>query len=117
MSNVSFIKLGLAGPIQRALKARNYMAPTPIQERVIPQVLRGRDILGIAQTGTGKTAAFALPIIHQVSQKYVKQDGEERRRLPQALILAPTRELAIQINDEFKAFCKYLPLRPVAPLG
>ena len=91
MTNSLFSELGLADPIQRALNARNHVIPTPIQARAIPELLAGKDILGIAQTGTGKTAAFALPILHQLSQKRANNGP----RSPRALILAPTRELAI----------------------
>ena len=97
----------MAEPLQRVLNTRNYVLPTPIQARAIPKLLAGRDILGIAQTGTGKTAAFALPILHQLS---LNRGSNERRR-PRALILAPTRELAIQICDEFSAYGKHLHLR------
>ncbi|MHA1537026.1 MAG: DEAD/DEAH box helicase [Alphaproteobacteria bacterium] len=113
MSNTSFSELGLAEPIQRALHAKNYVTPTPIQARAIPQLLAGKDVLGIAQTGTGKTAAFALPILHRLSQP---RPGKGRRH-PRALILAPTRELAIQIGDEFAAYAKYLNLRHTVIFG
>jgi ATP-dependent RNA helicase RhlE len=109
----SFSQLGLAEPIQRALKDRNHVVPTPIQARAIPELLAGRDMLGIAQTGTGKTAAFALPILHQLS----RQRARSRPRSPRALILAPTRELAIQIGEEFRAYAKHLPLRQTVIFG
>ncbi len=113
MTISSFSELGLAEPIQRALTAKNYAVPTPIQARAIPALLDGRDMLGIAQTGTGKTAAFALPIIHGLSKK-----GEKARpRSPRALILAPTRELAIQIGDEFRAYGKFMHLRQTVIFG
>ncbi len=116
MTNSNFSELGLADPIQRALNARNHLIPTPIQARAIPKLLSGRDMLGIAQTGTGKTAAFALPILHQLSQK---PGGKSSRgpRSPRALVLAPTRELAIQIGDEFRAYSKYLHLRQTVIYG
>ena len=113
MSNRSFLGLGLAEPIQRALNTRNHVLPTPIQARAIPKLLAGRDMLGIAQTGTGKTAAFALPILHQLSLNV----GSNQRRCPSALILAPTRELAIQISDEFHAYGKHLRLRQTVIYG
>ncbi len=109
----SFSELGLADPLQRTLTARNHVVPTPIQARAIPELLAGKDILGIAQTGTGKTAAFALPILHQLSQKR----SNNGPRSPRALILAPTRELAIQIGDEFRAYGKHLHLRQAVILG
>ena len=103
----NFSDLGLADPIQRALTAKNYITPTPIQARAIPELLQGKDVLGIAQTGTGKTAAFALPILQRLS----RGQGRRKPRSPRALILAPTRELAIQIGDEFRAYGKHLHLR------
>ena len=116
MTNTNFSDLGLADPIHRALRARNHTTPTPIQSRAIPELLAGRDILGIAQTGTGKTGAFTLPILHQLSQKH----GSGRKnatKSPGALILAPTRELAIQIGEEFHAYGKHLHLRPPVIFG
>jgi ATP-dependent RNA helicase RhlE len=106
VTNSNFSDLGLAEPIQRALKARNHTIPTPIQARAIPELLNGRDMLGIAQTGTGKTAAFALPILHELSRKSVDKKSKGPRG-PRALVLAPTRELAIQIGEEFRAYGKY----------
>jgi ATP-dependent RNA helicase RhlE len=103
----------LADPILRALNTRNHLIPTPIQARAIPELLKGRDVLGIAQTGTGKTAAFALPILHQLSRR----PGNQGARGPHALILAPTRELAIQIGDEFRAYGKHLNLRHAVIFG
>ena len=113
MNISNFSELGLAEPIQRALKSRDHTIPTPIQARAIPELLAGRDMLGIAQTGTGKTAAFALPILQRLAR------GHENRkpRSPRALILAPTRELAIQIGEEFRAYGKFLHLRHVVIFG
>ena len=113
MTISSFSELGLAEPIQRALKTRNHIVPTPIQARAIPILLDGSDILGVAQTGTGKTAAFALPILHKLSQIHL--NGGARK--PRALVLAPTRELAIQINDEFRAYGQYQHLRQTVIYG
>jgi ATP-dependent RNA helicase RhlE len=113
VTDINFSELGLADSIQHALNARNHVIPTPIQARAIPELLAGRDVLGIAQTGTGKTAAFALPILHQLSQRR----GNNRPRSPRALILAPTRELAIQIGDEFHAYGKHLHLRQTVIVG
>ncbi|MDP6342514.1 MAG: DEAD/DEAH box helicase [Alphaproteobacteria bacterium] len=110
---MKFSDLGLAEPIRRALSARNHIIPTPIQARAIPELLAGRDMLGIAQTGTGKTAAFALPILHRLSG----QSGNKRPRGPRALILAPTRELAIQIGEEFRAYGRHLKLRQTVIFG
>ncbi len=112
--NISkFSELGLAEPIQRALNSRNHVTPTPIQARAIPELLAGRDMLGIAQTGTGKTAAFALPILQKLSRKH----ENNARRIPRALIQAPTRELAIQIGGEFRAYAKFLHLRHAVIFG
>jgi ATP-dependent RNA helicase RhlE len=116
VTNSKFSTLGLAEPIQRALNARNHVVPTPIQARAIPHLLAGRDVLGIAQTGTGKTAAFALPILHQLS-KMPANMGTKGPRRPRALILAPTRELAIQIGEEFGAYGKHLHLRHTVIFG
>ncbi|MDE0047514.1 MAG: DEAD/DEAH box helicase [bacterium] len=107
----SFSQLGLAEPIQRGLNSRNHTVPTPIQAQAIPRLLAGRDMLGIAQTGTGKTAAFALPILQQLSQ------AGHNLRAPRALILAPTRELAIQIGEEFRAYGRHLRVRHAVVYG
>ena len=113
VTDSKFSDLGLADPIQRALTDRNHVVPTPIQVRAIPELLAGRDLIGIAQTGTGKTAAFALPILDRLS----RDRGKDDRRRPRALILAPTRELAIQIGAEFGAYAKYLHLRQTVIFG
>ena len=116
MTDSHFSGLGLAEPIRRALNTRNHVTPTPIQARAIPELLTGRDMLGIAQTGTGKTAAFALPILHQLSRN-PRNKVNNGRRGPRALILAPTRELAIQIGDEFRAYGTHLHLRHTVIYG
>ncbi len=107
LKSETFSTLGLAEPLLRALNARNHTQPTPIQAQAIPALLKGRDMLGIAQTGTGKTGAFALPILQALSSR----PNHAKGRSPRALILAPTRELAIQIGDELRAYGKRLPLR------
>ncbi|HZQ00669.1 MAG TPA: DEAD/DEAH box helicase [Reyranella sp.] len=107
MTNVSFADLGLAEPLLRALAAANYTVPTPIQARTIPLLLQGRDVLGIAQTGTGKTAAFALPVL----QHLAAQNRRAEPRSPRALVLAPTRELAVQIARSFDTYGRGLGLR------
>ncbi len=118
MTDSRFSKLGLADSIQRALHTRNHVIPTPIQARAIPELLAGRDVLGIAQTGTGKTAAFALPILHQLARRQRSRGrGTDGPRAPRALILAPTRELAIQIGDEFRAYGKHLQLKQTVIFG
>lgn len=116
MTDTSFSELGLAEPIQHALNDKKYVTPTPIQARAIPELLAGKDMLGIAQTGTGKTAAFALPILHQLSQK-PRNSSNSNQRGARALILAPTRELAIQISEEFRAYGKHLHLRQTVIFG
>ncbi len=109
----SFASLGLAEPILRALAAEKYETPTPIQAQAIPALLAGKDLLGIAQTGTGKTAAFALPIL----QHLAAQRAHPVPKSPRALILAPTRELAIQIAEAFRAYGRFLGLRQTVVVG
>ncbi len=103
----------LAQPILRALKDEGYTTPTPIQEKALPALLEGRDLVGIAQTGTGKTAAFALPLLNRLADAA----GKTRSKRPQALILAPTRELASQIGDNITAYGRYLGLRTSIVFG
>lgn len=124
-STGGFESLGLIEPILRAVKSEGYENPTPIQEQSIAPILDGRDMLGCAQTGTGKTAAFALPML----QRLLGPDGLEalshegnksapkQAPLVRALILAPTRELALQISDSFKTYGKHLPLRTAVVFG
>jgi len=109
----SFDGLGLAEPLQLALKTENYLKPTPIQAKAIPLLNDGKDLLGIAQTGTGKTAAFALPIL----QRLLRADLRRSPGAPHALILAPTRELARQIGERFSAYGRRLPLRTAVIFG
>ncbi len=113
MTLSTFEGLGLAEPLLRALTAENYLTPTPIQAQAIPTLIEGKDLLGIAQTGTGKTAAFALPILHRLAeQRLPRQPGR-----PHALILAPTRELARQIDERFTAYGRNLDLRTAVIFG
>lgn len=100
---MTFKELDIIEPILKALKEKGYSTPTPIQEKAIPVAMRNQDILGCAQTGTGKTAAFAIPIIQQLST----QTFQGKNRFIKALILTPTRELAIQISDCFHHYTKY----------
>src|SRR6201993_2062614 len=95
---MSFAKLGLSDKVLQAVEASGYQEPTPIQAQAIPYVLASRDVLGIAQTGTGKTAAFTLPMLSRLER------GRARARMPRTLILEPTRELAAQVKE---AFVKY----------
>ena len=111
---MTFQDLNLIEPIQRALKTAGYQKPTPIQAQSIPLALQGRDLLACAQTGTGKTAAFALPILQLLNDQ---QPGNNRRRPIQALVLAPTRELAIQIGESFDAYGKHLQIRHTVVFG
>lgn len=116
---MSFNDLSLIEPLLRALEAEGYERPTPIQEQAIPPVLEGRDLLGCAQTGTGKTAAFALPMLQRLSAQSVggtAQGGSNRRPI-RALILTPTRELALQISESFTNYGKNLHLRNTVIFG
>ena len=103
MEITTFKDLGVDKDILKALENEGYTHPTPIQEAAIPHMLRGDDVLGCAQTGTGKTAAFAIPIIQLLSER----PANEKKRKIRSLILTPTRELAIQIEDSFKAYGKF----------
>src|SRR5437868_7325884 len=106
-----FRKLNLSEPLIDALLKKGYTEPTPIQEQTIPFLLEGKDVFGCAQTGTGKTAAFALPILQLLSQK--KEHSKDVR----ALILAPTRELAIQISQSITDYGANLNIRHVTVFG
>ncbi|MDQ0593336.1 ATP-dependent RNA helicase RhlE [Chryseobacterium ginsenosidimutans] len=108
---MNFTDLNLIDPIAKAIQEQGYTNPTPIQERSIPDIVNGRDFLGCAQTGTGKTAAFAIPILQNLSKN--KPSNKNIR----ALILTPTRELAIQIEENIKAYGKYLPLKHLVIFG
>jgi ATP-dependent RNA helicase RhlE len=111
-----FAELGLSAPVMRALQDEGYSVPTPIQAKAIPAALSGRDVLGSAQTGTGKTAAFALPIIDRLMSMPV----DKTRRgpvLPRALILSPTRELAVQIGESLITYGRHTPLRHTVIYG
>ncbi len=109
----TFTDLQLAEPLARALAADGYETPTPIQQKAIPPLLASRDLLGIAQTGTGKTAAFALPILHRLASNHRRPASRTCR----ALILAPTRELAVQIGESFSRYGRFLPLRTACVFG
>lgn len=109
-----FSDLKITEPILHALTQEGYKTPTPIQEMAIPPLLEGRDLLGCAQTGTGKTAAFAIPIIQRLSEEKVSVKG---RRLPKALVLTPTRELAAQIDASFSAYGAFAGLKHAVIYG
>ena len=111
---MTFNNLGLIQPIIEALEEKGYTQPTPIQEQAIPILLKRRDLLGCAQTGTGKTAAFAIPIIQLIEQS---KDDQAGKRKVKALVVTPTRELAIQIGENFTAYCKHTRLRNTVIFG
>ena len=113
MTDSVFSALGLAEPLLRALASENYTRPTPIQSKTIPLILQGRDVLGIAQTGTGKTAAFGLPLLQNLSRTRLKPEPRGAR----ALILAPTRELALQIGESLSTYGRHYGLRQAVILG
>jgi ATP-dependent RNA helicase RhlE len=111
---MTFKELHLVEPILKALKEINYIEPTPIQEQAIPLLLRGKDLLGCAQTGTGKTAAFAIPILQNL---FLDRHRDKGHRKISALIVTPTRELAIQIDDSFSTYGKYTGLKNTVIFG
>lgn len=106
-----FKDLDIIEPIQRALEEEGYKSPTPIQEKSIPHLLEGRDLLGCAQTGTGKTASFAIPILQNIYN-----EGKIKKNI-KAIILAPTRELAIQIGENFKTYSKHTNIKSLVIFG
>src|ERR1041385_7466486 len=109
----AFSELGLNEQILRALADERYEAPTPIQAQTIPQVLAARDVVGIAQTGTGKTAAFALPILNHLSKNRIRLE----KRTCRVLVLSPTRELSAQIVESFQTYGRYLKPRVTLAIG
>ena len=113
LEKTKFENLNLNSPLLKVLNEEGYDYPTPIQFQTIPSALQGSDILGIAQTGTGKTAAFTLPIL----QKLNSTQSRDKFRHPKAIILSPTRELTIQINNSIKIYAKYIALKHVAVFG
>lgn len=113
MEQSDFNALSLNKSLVRALSEAGYTTPTPIQMQAIPKVIEGHDLLAIAQTGTGKTAAFSLPILHHINSR----QSETKNRSPRALILAPTRELAIQISDSIRIYGAYIGFKQVAIFG
>jgi len=108
---ISFAELGLAPQILKALDDIGYTTPTPIQAKAIPAALQGRDVLGIAQTGTGKTGAFTLPVLHRMSQ------GRARARMPRCLIVCPTRELAAQVAENVELYGKHMKISMALLIG
>src|ERR1700759_2164391 len=108
---MTFADLGLSDELLRAVNDSGYNEPTPIQRAAIPSVLMGKDLIGIAQTGTGKTAGFVLPMID------ILHHGRSRARMPRSLILEPTRELAMQVAENFEKYGKYHPLSMALLMG
>ena len=113
---MTFDELGLMPDLLRAVREAGYVTPTPIQAQAIPVVLAGRDVLGGAQTGTGKTASFTLPLLHRLA-RHANTSPSPARHPVRALILCPTRELAMQVYDSVQTYGKYLPLRAVCIYG
>jgi ATP-dependent RNA helicase RhlE len=112
-----FDALQLAEPLLRALHRQGYDTPTPIQEQAIPVIMQQRDVMGCAQTGTGKTAAFALPILHLLCPQHTQGKPPQQPHQLRALILAPTRELAAQIHESFKEYGHYTKLKAAVVFG
>ena len=106
-----FSDLNLNPKILQAIEEAGYETPTPIQDEAIPAAINGKDVLGIAQTGTGKTASFTLPMIHLLAR------GRARARMPRSLVLCPTRELAAQVAESFKKFSSYHKLSMALLIG
>src|SRR5437773_12220503 len=107
-SGVGFGALGLSGAVLEAVRDAGYSEPTPIQQQAIPLVLKGRDVMGLAQTGTGKTAAFTLPIVDRLL------GGPQRTRV---LVLTPTRELCVQVEESVKKYAMHAPISVVSVYG
>src|SRR5262249_23248706 len=108
---MTFADLGLSDELLRAVSDSGYPEPTPIQRAAIPSVLMGKDLIGIAQTGTGKTASFVLPMLD------ILHHGRSRARMPRSLILEPTRELAMQVAENFEKYGRYHPLSMALLIG
>jgi ATP-dependent RNA helicase RhlE len=109
---MSFTELGLSELILRAVKEKGYDTPSPIQQQAIPAVMAGKDVMAAAQTGTGKTAGFTLPLLHRLSRGNLARSNAVR-----ALVLTPTRELAAQVAESVTTYGKYLPLKSVVVFG
>lgn len=111
MTDIKFSDLGLSESIQQAIADAGYEKPTPIQAQVIPAILSGRDVFGCAQTGTGKTASFTLPMVQILSS------GRARARMPRSVVLTPTRELAVQVSENFSVYSKHSKLKYALLIG
>jgi ATP-dependent RNA helicase RhlE len=116
LDSSSFDQLGLIAPLLQAVRDQGYEQPTPVQAQAIPLVLAGRDLMAGAQTGTGKTAAFALPILQRLAPQ-ASTSASPARHPVRVLVLAPTRELAIQVEESFREYGKHLPLRSTVVYG
>lgn len=114
---MSFTTLGLSAELLRAVAEKGYSEPTPIQLQAIPVILEGRDVLGAAQTGTGKTAGFTLPLLQRLNVRPPFAQSSEGRRVIRALILVPTRELAAQVEESVTTYGKYVPLKSLVVFG
>src|ERR1700755_140006 len=112
---MTFKELNLIAPLLEALETEGYTHPTPIQQEAIPIILQQKDLLGCAQTGTGKTAAFAIPLLQLLHQQ--KQQSKDSRRIIKALVLTPTRELAIQVGESFNTYGQFLSLKCLTIFG
>jgi len=113
---ITFADLGLSSHLLSAVAAQGYTEPTPIQQQAIPAIIQGRDILASAQTGTGKTAGFTLPILHRLSLN-TPLSSAPSKRIPRVLILAPTRELAAQVGANVTTYGQFLPYKTVILFG
>ncbi|MGL6040454.1 MAG: DEAD/DEAH box helicase, partial [Deefgea sp.] len=113
MSEITFASLGLAEPLLRAVADTGYTVPTPIQAQAIPLVIQGGDLLAAAQTGTGKTAGFTLPIL----QLLLAKEPLESKGRPRVLILTPTRELAAQVEESVQTYSKYVKISSMVVFG
>ena len=113
---MSFSQLGLSPELLRAVADSGYTQPTPVQSQAIPFVLAGRDLLAGAQTGTGKTAAFVLPILQRLHQAVATRNGGGRKPV-RVLVLTPTRELALQVEESFRTYGAHRPIRSTPIYG
>jgi ATP-dependent RNA helicase RhlE len=114
---MTFEDLRIVSPILKALEQQGYTNPTPIQEQAIPTLLKGKDLLGCAQTGTGKTAAFAIPVLQNLYLDQQTRPPAKGKRKIRALVVTPTRELALQIGENFEAYSRFLPLKSTVIFG
>ena len=114
---MSFASLGLSDALVRAVAATGYTTPTPVQQQAVPAVLEGRDLMVAAQTGTGKTAGFALPVIERLFPNGESDGHRAKPKQVRVLVLTPTRELAAQVHDSIRAYATELPLKSACIFG